>query len=403
MSQMHLVRIVARREFVMRVKSKAFLVAMAVTVLVLVGFIVVPTLGGDDTDTIKIGVLVGQAEQLQAAVVQVPGTVVGDMADDIVEFTSFDSQQAAEQALSDGDIRVLLTGDNQVTLNRSGFFSSSRVPGVVTVAAQVLRLQEASVASGLPVEDLVGLTQSPLEIAVLEDEGSDPIRTIIAYIGMMATYMAILLYGSWTLSGVVEEKASKVVETIVSTLRPRYLLAGKVIGIGSLAILQMSVFAAAGIIAVKATGALDGIGVASEGLPGDSLAMLALWFVVGFFLYNTLFAAAGALINRIDDAQMANMPLALVAIASILASSAALDNPTGTTALVATYIPLSAPFVVPIRYALKAIPAWEIALSLILTLTFAVLAVRAAGRIYEGAILRSGGRVKLREAWRGDS
>lgn len=403
MSQMHLVRIVARREFVMRVKSKAFLVAMAVTVLVLVGFIVIPTLGGDDTDTIKIGVLVGQAEQLQAAVVQVPGTVGGDMADDIVEFTSFDSQQAAEQALSDGDIRVLLTGDNQVTLNRSGFFSSSRVPGVVTVAAQVLRLQEASVASGLPVEDLVGLTQSPLEIAVLEDEGSDPIRTIIAYIGMMATYMAILLYGSWTLSGVVEEKASKVVETIVSTLRPRYLLAGKVIGIGSLAILQMSVFAAAGIIAVKATGALDGIGVASEGLPGDSLAMLALWFVVGFFLYNTLFAAAGALINRIDDAQMANMPLALVAIASILASSAALDNPTGTTALVATYIPLSAPFVVPIRYALKAIPAWEIALSLILTLTFAVLAVRAAGRIYEGAILRSGGRVKLREAWRGDS
>ena len=92
-----------------------------------------------------------------------------------------------------------------------------------------------------------------------------------------------------------------------------------------------------------------------------------------------------------------------MAIASILASSAALDNPTGTTALVATYIPLSAPFVVPIRYALKAIPAWEIALSLILTLTFAVLAVRAAGRIYEGAILRSGGRVKLREAWRGDS
>jgi ABC-2 type transport system permease protein len=403
MSQMHLVRIIARREFVMRVKSKAFLVAMGVTVLLLVGFIVVPTLGGDDTDTIKIGVLAGQAEQLQAAVEQIPGTVGGDMADDVIEFTSFDSQKAAEQALSDGDIQVLLTGDNEVTLNRSGFFSSSRVPGIVTVAAQVLRLQEASVASGLPVEELVSLTQSPLEIAVLEGEGSDPIRTIIAYIGMMATYMAILLYGSWTLSGVVEEKASKVVETIVSTLRPRYLLAGKVIGIGGLAILQMSVFATAGVIAVKATGALDNLGAASQGLPNDSLAMLALWFVVGFFLYNTLFAAAGALINRIDDAQMANMPLALVAIASILASSAALGDPTGTTAQVATYFPLSAPFVVPIRYALKAIEGWEIALSLILTLSFAVLAIRAAGRIYEGAILRSGGRVKLREAWRGDS
>ena len=403
MSQMHLVKIIARREFVMRVKSKAFLLAMGVTSLLLVGVIVVPTLGGNDTDTIEIGVLAGQAEQLQIAIEQVPGTVGGDMADDIVEFTSFDSAQVAEQALSDGDIRVLLTGDYQVTLNRSGFFSGSRVPGVVTVAAQVLRLQEASVSSGLPIEDLVGLTQSPLEIEVLEGEGSDPIRTIIAYIGMVATYMAILLYGSWTLSGVVEEKASKVVETIVSTLRPRYLLAGKVIGIGGLAILQMSVFAGAGVIAVKATGVLDNFGAASEGLPGDSLAMLALWFVVGFFLYNTLFAAAGALINRIDDANMANMPLALVAVASFFASSAALDDPTGTTALVATYFPLSAPFVVPIRYALKAVAVWEVALSLTLTLAFAVLAIRGAGRIYEGAILRSGGRVKLREAWRGDS
>ena len=162
-------------------------------------------------------------------------------------------------------------------------------------------------------------------------------------------------------------------------------------------------FALAGLTAAKATGALDIINSGGEGLPVDSLLMLAVWFVVGFILYNTLFAAAGSLINRIDDAQVANMPLALVAVGSILASSAALSNPTGLTAVIATFFPLSAPFVVPIRFALNGIPGWQIALSLAVTLGFAVLAIITAGRIYEGAILRSGGRVKLRQAWRGDS
>lgn len=403
MSQLQLVKIIAMREFTMRIKSKAFIVAMAITVLVLVGAIVVPTFASDDTDTIKIGLIEGAADELRAAVEQVPGQVGGDMADDELEFTIYADRFEAEEALSEGEVRVVLAGNNEVILNRSGFLSDSRVPGVVTIGAQVLQLQAASLESGLPIEELVALTQSPLSVDVLEEEGSDPIRTVIAYIGMMATYMAILMYGSWTLAGVVEEKATKVVETIVSAIKPRYLLAGKVIGIGSLAILQMGVFALAGLTAAKATGALDIINSGGEGLPVDSLLMLAVWFVVGFILYNTLFAAAGSLINRIDDAQVANMPLALVAVGSILASSAALSNPTGLTAVIATFFPLSAPFVVPIRFALNGIPGWQIALSLAVTLGFAVLAIITAGRIYEGAILRSGGRVKLRQAWRGDS
>ena len=239
MSQLQLVKIIAMREFTMRIKSKAFIVAMAITVLVLVGAIVVPTFASDDTDTIKIGLIEGAADELRAAVEQVPGQVGGDMADDELEFTIYADRFEAEEALSEGEVRVVLAGNNEVILNRSGFLSDSRVPGVVTIGAQVLQLQAASLESGLPIEELVALTQSPLSVDVLEEEGSDPIRTVIAYIGMMATYMAILMYGSWTLAGVVEEKATKVVETIVSAIKPRYLLAGKVIGIGSLAILQM--------------------------------------------------------------------------------------------------------------------------------------------------------------------
>ena len=393
MSQFRLVKIVAAREFFLRLRSKAFLASLVITTLILVGIIVIPTLGGDDKPgPVELGVIAGQAENLRDAIAEVPS-------ESTVNFTSFSSRQAAEVALRNGEVEAVLLGEASVLAGRTGFLVQSDVPEVVYVASQLLQFQQASSESGLSIQQLAELTRPTLEVEVLDEQDSDGVRTIIAYIGMMVTYMAILMYGSWTMAGVMEEKTTKVVETIVSTLRPRYLLAGKVIGIGSLAFLQIATLVIAGSLAAQVTGVLDDFG----GLPVDSLIMLFVWFVIGFSFYNTLFAATGALINQIDDAQVANMPLSFVAVGSMMTSYAALNDPNGLAATIGSYVPLSAPFVVPIRFALNAIPAWELALTLVLTIGFAVLAVVASGRIYEGALLRSGGRVKLREAWRGDS
>jgi len=213
------------------------------------------------------------------------------------------------------------------------------------------------------------------------------------------------------LLGVTEEKSSRVVEIILSTVRPATLLAGKVIGIGLVALTQLGVvfLAIGGLLAVTGGGTPD-VGEATGGafdislsdVPLGSIGMLLLWFVVGFSIYNVLYAAIGSLVSRVEDAQNANIPLSLLVVGSLVLSFATLNDPDGPMAVVATYIPFSAPFAVPIRYALEAIAWWEVVASLAVSAVVFVLSVRAAGRIYEGAILRSGARVKIREAWRGD-
>lgn len=392
MSQLKLIKLVASREFFLRLKSKAFLGSMTITTLILLAIIIIPSLASDDgPSTVELGIVAGNAERLQAAIGQAP-------TEREVEFIEFESLSTATTGLRNGEVDAVLAADNDIIVNQGGFLDAYDVPTVVLIGAQVLNLQDASVNSGLSIQELAELTQTNLNVEILDEKDFDNVRTVIAYIGMMVTYMAILMFGAWTMTGVMEEKSSKVVETIVSTLRPRYLLAGKVIGIGGLAFVQIGTLFLTAALAVRITGVLDDVG----GLPTDSLVMLAVWFVVGFAFYNTLFAATGALVNQIDDAQVANMPLSLIAVGSMMVSYAALNDADSTIARVATYVPLSAPFVVPIRFALESIAIWEVALALVVTIAFAVLAIIGAGRIYEGALLRSGGRIKLREAWRGD-
>ena len=114
------------------------------------------------------------------------------------------------------------------------------------------------------------------------------------------------------------------------------------------------------------------------------------------------FAAIGSLVSRVEDAQSANIPLSLSVVGSLFLSFAALGDPDGVAAVVGTFIPFSAPFVVPVRFALEGIEPWEVVASMVVSVVAFVVFIRIAGRIYEGAILRTGERVKLRDAWRGD-
>jgi ABC-2 type transport system permease protein len=132
-----------------------------------------------------------------------------------------------------------------------------------------------------------------------------------------------------------------------------------------------------------------------------SLINLVVWFVFGFLLYATMFGAAGALVSRIEEAQSAAMPMTILSVGGFFAGFAVLADPDGPVAIATTFVPFTAPFVVPIRVSLDAIPLWQYALSLLILLTTLYLGVRLAGRIYAGGLLRFGtSRTKLREAWR---
>jgi ABC-2 type transport system permease protein len=207
--------------------------------------------------------------------------------------------------------------------------------------------------------------------------------------------MAVLLYGNWILSGVTEEKSNRVVEVLLSSVKPWQILAGKIIGIGLLGIAQFAGTIAVAVIAVRTTGDIE--------LPNLTVANvlnLVLWFVLGFALFAVMYGAAGSLASRMEDAQNVAFPLSMIAVAGFLVSIQALSDPDGVAAVIGTFIPLTAPFVVPVRAALGAIPAWQYVAAVVLTIAAIIGLVLVAGRIYAGALLRYGGRVKMREAWR---
>ena len=197
------------------------------------------------------------------------------------------------------------------------------------------------------------------------------------------------------LTGVVEEKSNRVVELILSTVRPRDLLAGKVIGIGLLGLAQIALVG--GLAAV-----LLGAGVfdAPASL-GSSLALIIPWFALGFALYAVAYAAAGALASRQQDANSAGIAVTYTLLAAYFLGYVALASDTdGLLANLLTIFPLTAPLVLPARSALIGVPLWEHALALVLMLATIYVLVRVAGRVYAHGLLRGGARIGIRAAWR---
>lgn len=409
--------VIVRREYVERVRSRAFILGTAFTVVLFGLVLFLPRIIGGGDEASPIGYLeaaadvAAAAEQLDAVSAAEEAERTGGSPVPTVEMIPVADRDRGIELIRSGDIDALLVDESNVVVENDNLFGSGGVPGVVRQAARLVALEEVVAEAGISEEELSAvLGAGTLEVEALDVE-VDESRTVIAYAGMMLTYVALLLYGTWMLLGVTEEKSSRVVEIILSSVRPATLLAGKVIGIGLVALTQLGiVFLAIGVLlAVTSQGTPD-VGAATGGafeislsdVPLGSMGMLLLWFVVGFSIYNVLYAAIGSLVSRVEDAQNANIPLSLLVVGSLILSFATLNDPDGPLAVVATYIPFSAPFAVPIRYALEAIEWWEVLLSLAVSVVVFILSVRAAGRIYEGAILRSGARVKIREAWRGD-
>ncbi len=396
------VGLVTWREIKERGKSRAYLFSSLFTIIIMIGIIVVPaTVDGGGEIVYEIGVVGQGNDRLVAAAEVIARQRSADSDENTFEvaLSSYDSLAAAEAALTDGDIEILLIdGEELVTTGTGGVIAGGTGAGsLLQAAARSIRIEDLVTERQLDQEELTGLlTGQFLTSRTLSGQDSgDPSREIVAYVGMMLTYIAILTYGAWTLTGVTEEKANKVVEVLLATVRPRHLLAGKVFGIGALAFAQFFLTVAMGAAAVALTDIIS-----LPAVPLSSIFSLIFWFVMGFGLYATAFGAVGALVSRMEEAQTAALPISLVAIGSLFATFTALTDPTSVSAVVVTYIPLTAPFVVPVRLALDALAWWEFVGAAVVTGVSMWLLIRFAGRVYAGAILRTGSRVKLREAYR---
>lgn len=390
MSGREAVLLVARREIVERARDKSFLISTGITLAILVLFLVLPNaLGFGDPDTYRLGVVGPEAEAVAAAVPRDPS---GE--GPTVETTPFADQAAAERAVADEDIDAALLGPERVVV-------AEELPGdleallsrAAAQAAVTARLEDAGVPAG-EVPRL--LTPPPLEVTALDgDAGGDGSGAGLAFFTIFLLYGQLFGYGFAVASGVVEEKATRVVEVLLSTIRPVHLLAGKVLGIGLLGLAQLLAFAGLGLLLVQVTGVLE--------LPPGAYGAIALslaWFVLGYALYACAFAVAGALVSRQEELQNAVGPLTLVVFAALFAAFAAVNDPGGLVARVASFLPPTAPMVLPVRMILGGVAAWEIVVSVLVTLAGIGLLVPFAARVYRGAVLRTGAKVRLREAYR---
>jgi ABC-2 type transport system permease protein len=198
--------------------------------------------------------------------------------------------------------------------------------------------------------------------------------------------------------GVVEEKATRIMEILLATIQPSRLLAGKVIGVGLVGLLQLTIVGTAALVAVHLTNvaAIPALGLAS--ILGD-----ILWFLLGFLFYATAYAAVASLVSRQEEIQSAVAPISVFQIAGYLLMYAAPPNPSGPLATVCSLFPPFAPIVMAVRMATSDVPFWQVGLAIALIVASIIGLTWLAGRMYTNAAMRIGARVRFMDAFRGNA
>jgi ABC-2 type transport system permease protein len=260
-----------------------------------------------------------------------------------------------------------------------------------------LELADRATELGLSQADVRDLLQQNLRVIELEDEstgeGNAGARTF-AFFGVIFLFISIVTYGQWILIGVIEEKSSRVVEVVLGAVRSHHLLAGKVLGIGVLGLGQLIVVGAVALVLIQQSSTFE-----LPSAAGTAAIAVVIWFLLGFAFYATAYAATGSLVSRQEEAQNAAFPLTMLLMAGYFIASFSFtgDNP---VLRIASLLPPTAPMTMPLRMAAGDAQVWEVTLSLTLMVVVTWLLIRLAGRIYAGGLLRAGGRIKIKDAWR---
>jgi ABC-2 type transport system permease protein len=394
MSRWRSIWLVARREILERGRSRGFILSVLFTTVIVIGSFVLPAILFGDEQATRIGVVEPAPAGLVPAL-----EATAERFDRTVAVTTYPDEARADLALADGAVDVVvvvpadLSGPGDVRFHKEIDQGTAQI---VSTAVTALRVQEVLAASDVDQAALAAAQQPPATGALEPQTEADQARFLVANIGAVLVLVGIFSFGFTVLTGVVEEKQSRVVEVVLSTVRARDLLMGKVLGIGVLGIVQLIFFVAAALIAAIATDRF----VLPATTPG-AIALLAVWFILGYLLYSTALGFLGALASRMEEASNAATPVTMVAMISyFVAIFAVINEPDGTVATIATFLPPSAPFVVPLRAAFDAIPPWQIGLSALITIAGIWVLFVIGARVYAGAVLQTTGRIKIRDAWR---
>lgn len=380
------VLVVARREILQALGQRSILISTGFSIAILAGIILLPDLLG-----------FGGPAQQTVAVSGPEGTRLVERARAAQD--AFGIELVTREAASDAEARALVSGDGAdvAVLGGGERIVAGAGAADATIGALQAAVQRAEALAALERagvgEEVARAVLDPPPAPVDELEGDN--AQGLAFVALFVLYGQLLGYGFVVASGIVEEKSSRVVELLVSVLRPRELLAGKVLGIGVVGLVQLLVIAAAGLLLGVISGAVE-----LDGPAWRALGVVLLWFLLGYAFFSAAFAVAGALVPRQEDLQTVTTPVTIVMVAVFVLSFPAIEDPSGSLARTLSLLPFSAPLVMPVRLIAGDVAVWEVLAAIASTVAGTLLLVALAGRVYRAAALETRSAISLRAALR---
>ena len=398
---------IIRKEYLERVRSKSFFIGTLLGPALMSLFILLPLLladsGGDEQRTIGVIDLSGlHFERLN--------TIVAERGSDQVNLLLINSEgRSPEVCLKEMKKLILeesihsgmVVPEDFIDSGRLSFYNKS-VSSLVT-RDEILRpvmnrlLREARFAAAQVPDSLFNYLAArtdwssiSVDAAGGEEEQDDAVSFAMAFILIIIIYIMVIMYGSHTLTAVIEEKSSRMVEVMLSSVSPGNLMLGKVLGIGLAGLTQFAIWAVAFFVLSQQGVSVGEFTLDVGFLTPVILVSFVVFFLLGFFLYATLYAGLGALCNTVQDSQQFHTPLAMGMVIPMMLLSLILRAPDSTISVVLSLVPLFSPVLMFMRVCVETPPLWQIGLSWALMIASIWLASRMAGKLFRLGILMYG-------------
>jgi ABC-2 type transport system permease protein len=418
---MNKIGIVIKREYFTRVRSKAFLIGTILSPLLLIGLILLPGLlaarsGGERHITVldqsgDPALFEGIKNRLDSSSTAFDGKrQFGNMRFRLERVAVPPDQDV--KALAEGYSETLQKQSNEsVLILRKGIlenpepeyiaknpsdFAVGNIERAINEVITDRRLSQAKLSK----EEIDRYTKT-VDLKKNNPQGEEEKgvpRFVIGMVMLFFIYMTTLFYGIFVMRGVIEEKQSRIVEVLISSIKPFELMMGKLIGIGLVGLTQYLIWILCTVgLSVFGVSMFASQGISLPHIPISWLIYFVIFFILGFFLFATLYAMVGAMVSSEEDAQQAQMPVTLIIILPMLMFGMVMTNPDSTLSTVLSMIPFFAPTLMMMRIAMVNPPLYQVIGAIVLMLITIILVVWLVAKIYRVGILMYGKRPSIAE------
>ncbi len=407
--------LIARREFVERGKTGAYLVSTLFMMAVLLGSTLLPAYlqQRDKTQALEVvlldrtGQVSGPLQQAVAAAAKAQEQAGQPVQKVTLQVESGDESTFVEKARTGGTPVLVVEGTfptavkaRLLSSNVSTLGSAGAVLGPLEQIVRAARIAERKIDPAVAGEILRPMQVETKHLAADGGERdrekfNQSVTTVIGFVMMI--YLVLIMNGSFVFSGVLEEKISRVVEVMASAVKPSEMLAGKILGLGSLGLVQFF-----GMAATWVGGTVWAASVTHmpPETPSVGVVLLALLLLtLGYLLFASLMAGAASTLSRMEDSQTLLMPITMLIAIPMMFLTSVISDPNGSTAVLLSLIPFSAPLIMLVRVMLGTVPPWQLALSLGLLVAGTYLCIRIGARVYRAAMLVHGSRPSMKQLW----